>query len=99
MDLVISTNVFPKQRETVSEESFLLIKVVKGANQTVQTAKLKEDVNKNLDGKEKGMITICNPASYSNDVKEMLNYIDYLLVNQTEAELMTAFILKRKLIV
>lgn len=35
------------------------------------------------------MITICNPAPYSDNVKDMLKYIDYLVVNQTEAELMT----------
>lgn len=179
MDLVISTDVIPKQGETVSGKDFFINSGGKGANQAVQAAKLLEDVKmigaigkdiygaslketltsygvdtkkvkelddtnsgvavitryesdnriiisaganayvslddvmKHLDGdkgdilvvqfeipfktteyglkkaKERGMITICNPAPYDDEVKKMFPYIDYLVVNQTEAELMS----------
>lgn len=179
MDLVISTDVIPKQGETVSGKDFFINSGGKGANQAVQAAKLLEnvimigaigkdiygaslketltsygvdtkkvkeldntssgvavitryeadnriiinaganayvsldDVIKHLDGdegdllvvqfeipfktteyalkkaKKRGMITICNPAPYNDEVKKMFPYIDYLVVNQTETELMT----------
>lgn len=44
MDLVISTDVIPKQGETVSGKDFFINSGGKGANQAVQAAKLLENV-------------------------------------------------------
>lgn len=44
--------------------------------------------------KEKGMITILNPAPANVEIKQALNFVDYLIPNETEYEILKDYISK-----
>ena len=44
--------------------------------------------------KEKGMITVLNPAPANIEIKQALNYVDYLIPNETEYEILKEYISK-----
>ncbi|MCQ2801940.1 MAG: ribokinase [Bacilli bacterium] len=44
--------------------------------------------------KEKGMITVLNPAPANVEIKQALNFVDYLIPNETEYEILKDYISK-----
>lgn len=44
--------------------------------------------------KEKGMITVLNPAPANVEIKQALNHVDYLIPNETEYKVLKEYILK-----
>ena len=44
--------------------------------------------------KEKGLVTILNPAPANIEIKQSLNFVDYLIPNETEYEILKDFISK-----
>ena len=48
--------------------------------------------------KEKGLITVLNPAPANIEIKQALNYVDYLIPNETEYEILKEYISNQKVI-
>ena len=44
--------------------------------------------------KEKGMVTVLNPAPANIEIKQALNFVDYLIPNETEYEILKEYISK-----